>query len=87
MKLITIIDPGINPIELATICAADDAILLRQDASWLAARTDITWPVARVYVRQADVQLRQIKVDNGIAGITDQQWIEMTITAEQNLLW
>lgn len=87
MKLITVIDPGVDIPELTIFCDDTDAILLRQDAAWLSARTDIIWPVTRVYVLHSDVYLRKITVSHNITSITDLEWVNLTIEAEQNLLW
>lgn len=87
MKLITLIQPTLFLTDLAIICSPQDGILLRQDAVWLSIREDLDWPVQQVYVLQADVQLRQLTPAKPAQVITNEQWVALTIAAEQVLLW
>ncbi|MDP2713218.1 DsrH/TusB family sulfur metabolism protein [Rheinheimera sp.] len=87
MKLINIINPAVNIGDLAVICLADDVILLRQDAVYLATRNDIVWPTARVYALDSDIAIRQLTVQPDITALSAQQWLQLSIDASQVLLW
>lgn len=87
MKLITLISPTLNMAQLQLICQPQDAILLRQDAVYLCRRPDLQWPQVALYVLATDASARQLNVPDTITAITETQWLNLTITAEQNLLW
>lgn len=87
MKLINIINPTVSIGDLAVICRADDAILLRQDAVYLCVRSDITWPTAQVYALDSDISLRQLTAQPGITALSAERWLQLTIDAQQVLLW
>tara|TARA_R110002126_G_scaffold38993_14_gene116032 strand:- start:1157 stop:1423 length:267 start_codon:yes stop_codon:yes gene_type:complete len=87
MKLITLITAEVCIAELATVCSANDTILLRQDAVYLARRTDIDWPCQQVMALGSDVTVRQIAPVKGIAIINDAQWVQFAATASQVVLW
>ena len=87
MKLISIISPTINLADLALVCAATDAILLRQDAVYLCLRNDISWPTTQRYALDSDIYVRHVLVPEDIVIVTAKQWLELTINAKQNLLW
>lgn len=86
MKLISVISPSVNLGELSLICQAQDIILLRQDAVYLCLRTDLSWP-CQLYALDVDIQVRQIKPLAAVTVISAQRWVELSISAEQNVLW
>lgn len=86
MKLISVISPSVNLSELSLICQAQDIILLRQDAVYLCLRSDLNWP-ALPYALDVDLQLRKITPVAAITVINAQQWVELSISAKQNVLW
>jgi sulfur transfer complex TusBCD TusB component (DsrH family) len=87
MKLINIINPTVNIGDLAVICQADDAILLRQDAVYLCSRSDIIWPTTQVFALDSDIAIRQLTVQPGITALSAERWLQLTIDAQQVLLW
>lgn len=87
MKLINIINPAVVISDLALICQPEDVVLLRQDAVYLCLRDDIRWPTTRLYALETDLQVRQIKAPTGIATATAGYWLELSINAQQVLLW
>lgn len=86
MKLISVISPSVNLSELSLICKAQDIILLRQDAVYLCLRTDISWP-CQLYALDVDIQVRQITPLAAVTVISARRWVELSISAEQNVLW
>ncbi|MDX1677847.1 DsrH/TusB family sulfur metabolism protein [Arsukibacterium sp.] len=87
MKLINLINPTINFAELAMLCQQTDTLLLRQDAVYLAARSDIKWPSATVLALDTDLSVRQLLPHSAIGIVSAVQWVELTATASQVLLW
>ncbi|WP_372625838.1 DsrH/TusB family sulfur metabolism protein [Arsukibacterium sp.] len=87
MKLISLINPEITIAELATLCDKGDTLLLRQDAVYLARRSDIRWPCQNVTVLKSDLEVRKITPTTGISIIDDAQWVELTASATQVMLW
>lgn len=87
MKLISLIHPLGDFDELAALCTAEDALLLRQDAVYLCLRPDIKWPVRLCYALDIDVQSRNITVPDSVQLINAAQWVELVVQAEVNLLW
>ncbi|HAW91839.1 MULTISPECIES: DsrH/TusB family sulfur metabolism protein [unclassified Arsukibacterium] len=87
MKLISLINSGINIVELATFCDNDDTVLLRQDAVYLARRNDIHWPCTNITVLKSDLEVRKISPATGITIIDDAQWVELAARATQVMLW
>lgn len=87
MKLITIISPAVNMTQLQLICQPQDAILLRQDAAYLCRQPNVAWPQVALYVLATDVSARQLSVPDTITAISETQWLNLTINAEQNFLW
>ena len=87
MKLINIINPAVNISDLAVICLPDDVILLRQDAVYLCSRSDIIWPTTQVYALDSDISLRQLTAHHGITPLSAERWLQLTIDAQQVLLW
>ena len=86
MKLISVISPSVNLSELSLICQPQDIILLRQDAVYLCLRTDLSWP-CQLYALDVDIQVRQITPLAAVTVISAQRWVELSISAEQNVLW
>jgi sulfur relay protein TusB/DsrH len=86
MKLISVISPSVNLSELSLICQPQDIILLRQDAVYLCLRTDLSWP-CQLYALDVDIQVRQITPLAAVTIISAQRWVELSISAEQNVLW
>jgi sulfur relay protein TusB/DsrH len=86
MKLISVISPSVSLSELSLICQAQDIILLRQDAVYLCLRSDLNWP-AQLYALDVDIQVRQITPVTNVTVINARRWVELSISAEQNLLW
>lgn len=87
MKLISLINPDITIAELATFCDKDDTLLLRQDAVYLARRNDIHWPCHNITALKSDLEVRNITPTTGISIIDDAQWVELTVSATQVMLW
>lgn len=87
MKLITLTHPNIHCAELATICQPADTLLLRQDAVYLAQRTDINWPCQQVVALASDLTVRQISPAAGITVINNESWVQLAANAAQVLLW
>jgi len=86
MKLISVISASVNVNELSLICQPGDTILLRQDAVYLCLRSDVNWP-CQLYALDVDLQVRQIMPVAAVTVINAEQWVELSISAEQNVLW
>ena len=86
MKLISVISPSVNLSELSLICQPQDIILLRQDAVYLCLRTGLSSP-CQLYALDVDIQVRQITPQAAVTIISAQRWVELSISAEQNVLW
>lgn len=86
MKLINLISPLNNLSSLIAYCQPDDIILLRQDAVYLACRSDYTFPVT-TFALQSDVSWRNIALPAHITAIDDARWVQLSAQATQNLLW
>lgn len=86
MKLINLINPSANLAEIAQLCAADDLLLLRQDAVYLAYQPNLTFPVP-ILALLSDVTWRQLCLPTHIRAISDAEWVKLSAQAEQNLLW
>lgn len=86
MKLISVISPSVNLAELSLICQFEDIILLRQDAVYLCLRTDLSWP-GQLYALEVDMQARQISPQTAVTLISAERWLELSISAKQNMLW
>ena len=87
MKLITLINADVNFAELALLCDKADRLLLRQDAVYLARRSDIAWPCQNIFELSSDLNVRQLTPITGISAISDSEWVELTATAAQVMLW
>jgi sulfur relay protein TusB/DsrH len=87
MKLITLVNPNVNIAELATFCDKNDTILLRQDAVYLARRSDIHWPCQKVTALESDLKVRKVIPVADIIIIDDAQWVKLTASAVQVMLW
>lgn len=84
MRLIQLTAPT-RPTHLAI--AADDILLLRQDACYLLRDREFCQLYAgQIQALELDVSLRQI---DGTATplLTDEQWVELCANAEGVLLW
>lgn len=86
MKLINLINPSANLAEIAQLCAADDLLLLRQDAVYLACQPNLAFPVP-ILALLSDVTWRQLRLPAHIRAISDAEWVKLSAQAEQNLLW
>jgi len=86
MKLISVISPSVSLSELSLVCQPQDIILLRQDAVYLCLRTDLSWPCP-LYALDVDIQVRLISPLAAVTVISAQRWVELSINAEQNVLW
>jgi sulfur relay protein TusB/DsrH len=87
MKLITLTSPAVNITDLALLCQPGDTLLLRQDAVYLARRSDIAWPCDTIVALTTDLDVRQIIPDTAIRGISTAEWVELTASAKQVILW
>ncbi|MGI5310271.1 DsrH/TusB family sulfur metabolism protein [Rheinheimera sp. WS51] len=87
MILYTLTSASINLAELELVCANTDAILLRQDAVYLLKRKDLTWPTKQLFALDLDLRARNIKAIADFKIITAKDWVELTIQANQNILW
>ncbi|MAD75834.1 MAG: hypothetical protein CML20_13795 [Rheinheimera sp.] len=87
MKLISLINPDATLAELAPLCDNDDTLLLRQDAVYLARRTDIRWPCQNISALKSDLEVRSITPAPGISIIDDARWVELAASAAQVVLW
>lgn len=87
MILYTLTSASINLAELQLVCMNTDAILLRQDAVYLLKRKDLTWPTKQLFVLDIDLTARNIPAVAEFKIITAQDWVELTIQANQNILW
>ena len=87
MKLITLISPDVNFAELALLCDKADTLLLRQDAVYLARRSDIAWPCANIVALSSDLNVRQLTPIAGINAISAPEWVKLTAIASQVMLW
>lgn len=87
MKLINLTSPAVNVAELALLCQATDTLLLRQDAVYLARRSDIAWPCDTILALATDLDVRQIIPVTAIRAISAAQWVELTASAKQVILW
>ncbi|SNY42431.1 sulfur relay protein TusB/DsrH [Arsukibacterium tuosuense] len=87
MKLINLTSPAFNFAELALLCEQADVLLLRQDAVYLAGRNDIHWPCNNILALKSDLEVRQLTPIAGISAISDAEWVELTATASQVMLW
>lgn len=86
MKLISVISPSVSISELSLMCQPEDIILLRQDAVYLCLRTDLSWP-CQLCALDVDLQVRQIIPLTTVTVISAQRWVELSISAKQNVLW
>ncbi|WP_213994937.1 DsrH/TusB family sulfur metabolism protein [Arsukibacterium sp.] len=87
MKLINLTNPAVDLTQLARLCEQADTVLLRQDAVYLAHRNDITWPCNNIIALGTDVRIRNVSPIAAIGVISAAEWVELTVTATQVLLW
>ena len=87
MKLITLTSPALTMASLAALSDKDDAVFLCQDAVYLVRQADLIWPVEQLYVLDTDLQVRQLTAAAPYQVINASRWVELTITAEQTILW
>ncbi len=87
MKLINIISSCPDLQSLSRVTSTADAILLRQDAVYLASRTDIAWPACGLYVLAPDLLVRKLTASAAFTVISDEEWVELTCQAQQSMLW
>lgn len=87
MKLINVISSSPDLQSLERITSSADAILLRQDAVYLASRSDVVWPACRLYVLSSDLIVRKLTASSAFTVISDTEWVELTCQAQQSMLW
>lgn len=86
MKLINLITPSANLTDLTALTSADDLLLLRQDAVYLAYQAALPFP-GQVLALESDINWRNITLPAHIRAITDAEWVTLSANASQNLLW
>ncbi|CAM5198676.1 DsrH/TusB family sulfur metabolism protein [Alishewanella longhuensis] len=86
MKLISLITPGANLDELASLASSNDVLLLRQDAVYLALQATLPFP-GRILALDSDVSWRNITLPAAIHAISDAEWVTLSVAATQCLLW
>lgn len=86
MKLFNLITPSANIAELAALASAEDVLLLRQDAVFLAHQTALSFP-GKIVALETDVQWRQITLPPDIEPISASQWVRLSASAAQSILW
>ncbi len=70
----------------AGMVSAEDALLFRQDGVYQLLR-EHTWPTAQRYVLAQDLIDRQLQAPAGVQVIDDTEWVRLTLTATQVVLW
>lgn len=86
MKLINLITPSANLAELAALASDNDLLLLRQDAVYLAYQAALPFP-GKILALESDINWRNIILPAHIRAITDAEWVSLSASASQNLLW
>ena len=86
MKLFNLITPSANIAELAALASAEDALLLRQDAVFLAHQAALPFP-GKIVALETDVLWRQVTLPHYIEPISASQWVHLSASAAQSLLW
>ncbi|WP_423186669.1 DsrH/TusB family sulfur metabolism protein [Alishewanella sp. d11] len=86
MKLFNLINPSANIAELAALASSEDLLLLRQDAVFLAYQADLPFP-GKIVALETDVQWRQITLPPYIEPISASQWVRLSASAAQSILW
>lgn len=86
MKLINVINPGIDLQQLKQFYQPGDIILLRQDAVYLSLRAGLLPTDFHCCVLATDITARQLTPRPEFAIIDQHDWVKLTAEAEQNLL-
>jgi len=63
----------------------DDIILFRQDACYLLL-TNTSWPTTHIYALEQDMGDRQLPCPASVTLLSDSQWVELCLKAQQVLL-
>ncbi|MFN6972577.1 MAG: DsrH/TusB family sulfur metabolism protein [Rheinheimera sp.] len=72
-------------LPINSLISADDALLFRQDGVYLL-RTDTEWPTTQLYVLKQDIDDRQLQCPPSVQALSDCQWVELCLNAQQVLL-
>jgi len=70
---------------LLALITADDALLFRQDGVYQLL-LEQTWPTTQLYALAQDVQDRQLSCPASVRLISDIEWVELCLQAQQVLL-
>jgi sulfur relay protein TusB/DsrH len=70
---------------LSSLITSTDIVLFRQDAVYLLC-TDAQWPTAKLYALQQDVSDRHLQCPDSVQLISDTEWVELCLTAQQVVL-
>jgi len=62
-----------------------DVLLFRQDACYLLL-TDTPWPTTQLYALEQDMADRQLPCPASVKLLSDSQWVELCLKAQQVLL-
>lgn len=62
-----------------------DMVLFRQDAVYLLC-TDTQWPTTKLFALQQDVSDRNLQCPGSVRLISDTEWVELCLTAQQVVL-
>lgn len=71
--------------QLLHLIKPEDALLFRQDGVYQLL-TEQQWPTTKLYVLQQDLTDRQLPCPPSVQLLSDAQWVELTLKAQQVLL-
>lgn len=70
---------------LMSLVNAEDMLLFRQDGVYLLL-SEQQWPTVQLFALQQDINDRQLHCPQAVQLLSDSQWLELCLKAEQVLL-
>lgn len=67
------------------VISTDDVLLFRQDGCYLLL-TDTSWPTTQLYALKQDMGDRQLRCPASVTLLSDSQWVELCLQAQQVIL-
>jgi sulfur relay protein TusB/DsrH len=67
------------------LVSSGDVLLFRQDACYLLL-TNTSWPTTQLYALEQDMADRQVPCPASVTLLSDSQWVELCLKAQQVLL-
>lgn len=70
---------------LLSLVTKDDALLFRQDGVYQLLTTQL-WPTTKLYALQQDINDRQLPRPDSVQLLSDAEWVELCLKAQQVVL-